>query len=383
MSQSVYQLHDDGKREAAPLLTFSSPEAHSLSIRARALVFHDPRSVGLLEEVGRVAASEATVLIVGETGTGKELIARHIHQQSGRNGPFVAVNCGAFSDNLVEAELFGHEAGAYTGASQARAGWFEAANGGTLFLDEIGDLPLAMQVKLLRVLQERCVVRIGARKPIPIDVRLVAATNVDLARAVRAGNFRMDLYYRLNVASVQLPPLRERPGDIMPLVWHFVDRYRRKLALQSVTLSSAAECALLNYDWPGNIRELENVVHYALIVSREGKVDVGDLRLPRGEASLLAAAPGSWNAEPVAEGPRLACVIRRMLEQGHERLYEAVEEELVKTAFAFSRENQVQTAKRLGISRNVLRAQLKRFGLLGAGWQAPGEEAAGEEAAES
>ena len=202
----------------ARVLTLPNAEQAALTIRAKALIFHDPKSLTLLSHVERIAPSEANVLIIGETGTGKELIARHIHAQSGRKGPFVAVNCGAFSENLVEAELFGHEAGAFTGAQQARAGWFEAANGGTLFLDEVGDLPLAIQVKLLRVLQERQVVRLGSRKPVPVDVRLVAATNVDLEKAVQAGHFRLDLYYRLNVAPVFLPPLREREGDILPLV---------------------------------------------------------------------------------------------------------------------------------------------------------------------
>ncbi|MDB6001884.1 MAG: Fis family transcriptional regulator, partial [Rhizobacter sp.] len=168
------------------LLTFPDPGSMVLSIRAKALLFHDPRSVELLQKVERISVTDATVLVIGETGTGKELIARHIHKGSGRKGPFIAVNCGAFSENLIDAELFGHETGAFTGASQARSGWFEAANGGTLFLDEIGDLPLALQVKLLRVLQERQVVRLGSRRPIPLDVRLVAATNIDLHKAVAA-----------------------------------------------------------------------------------------------------------------------------------------------------------------------------------------------------
>ena len=248
------------------LLTLPESTSSNLSIRAKALVFHDPVSLQLLEHTERIARSEATVLVIGETGTGKELIARHIHAVSGRSGPFVAVNCGAFSESLIDAELFGHESGAFTGASQARAGWFEAANGGTLFLDEIGDLPLALQVKLLRVLQERQVVRLGSRRSIPLDVRLVAATNIDLGRAVEAQHFRADLYYRLSVATVRLPPLRERPSDILPLATHFIAFYRSKLNLREVTLSQSAQQALLAYSWPGNIRELENVIHFALIV---------------------------------------------------------------------------------------------------------------------
>ena len=261
------------------LLTLPDSPAAPLSIRAKALVFHDPASLSLLQDVERIAHSEATVLVVGETGTGKELIARHIHHVSGRKGPFVAVNCGAFSESLIDAELFGHEAGAFTGASQARAGWFEAANGGTLFLDEIGDLPLALQVKLLRVLQERQVVRLGSRRGIPLDVRLGAATNIDLARAVEAQHFRADLYYRLSVASVRLPPLRERPADILPLARHFITVYRSRMNRPEAQLSEAAQAALLSYHWSGNIRELENVIHFALIVCRDDVIRPEDIKL--------------------------------------------------------------------------------------------------------
>ena len=196
-----------------PLLTLPHPDARALTVRAKALVFEDPRSRELLRRIEQIAPSAATVLIMGETGTGKEIVARHIHDLSARAGQaFVAVNCGAFSETLVESELFGHERGAFTGAVAPKPGWFEAAHGGTLFLDEIGDLPAAVQVKLLRVLQEREVVRLGSRQPIAIDVRLVAATNVALEQAVAAGRFREDLYYRLRVAVVPIPPLRERPG---------------------------------------------------------------------------------------------------------------------------------------------------------------------------
>ena len=212
------------------LLTLPNTRAHTTSIRATAQVFEDPASVAVLERIRMVAPSDANVLIIGETGTGKELIARHVHALSKRrNRPFVAVNCGAFSETLVESELFGHEKGAFTGAFASKSGWFEAANGGTLFLDEIGDLPLSIQVKLLRVLQEREVVRLGSHKSIPIDVRVVAATNVRLQDAVAAGHFREDLFYRLHVVNLTLPTLRERPGDILPLARHFLDEYRERL----------------------------------------------------------------------------------------------------------------------------------------------------------
>lgn len=350
------------------ILTFPDPQTRTLSIRAKAMVFNDPVSIGILETVDLVAPSDATVLIIGDTGTGKELVARHIHQQSGRRGPFVAVNCGAFSENLIEAELFGHEAGAFTGAQGARTGWFEAAHQGTLFLDEIGDLPLAMQVKLLRVLQERQVVRLGSRRPVDIDVRLIAATNIDLVSAVEAGHFRADLYYRLNVAAIPLPPLCERPGDILPLARHFVDIYRSKLQLGPIDITPDARQALLTYEWPGNIRELENVIHYALIVSRDGKLTAPDLRLHGRAAPVFNS-----NARGLARLTRdedsasmLSEALQALLDEAPPDLYAQVEEALVRQAFEHCSGNQVRTARVLGISRNVLRAQLKRFGLLAA-----------------
>jgi len=363
----------------------------ALSIRAKALLFHDPRSSALLEQVERVARSDATVLVIGETGTGKELIARHIHSQSERQGPFIAVNCGAFSESLIDAELFGHETGAFTGATQARSGWFEAANGGTLFLDEIGDLSMALQVKLLRVLQERQVVRLGSRRPIPLDVRLVAATNVDLHKAIAAERFRSDLFYRLSVATVNLPPLCERTGDILPLARHFIGLYSARLKLDNVDLAPDAEAALLAYEWPGNIRELENVIHYALIVCRDGRIHADDLRMvgtlhrsrPASAPSQYAqplqpqqdrqdrhlhAVPAS-RAEEVQPAPalrdRLESLFNEFIEAGEPVLFDAVEEALIRTAYAWCHQNQVQTAKVLGISRNILRTHLKRFGLIG------------------
>ncbi|KAF1050117.1 sigma-54 interaction domain-containing protein [Xylophilus sp.] len=349
------------------ILTLPHSESLALSIRAKALVFNDPQSEQLLRQVEQVGASHATALLIGETGTGKELVARHIHACSQRGGPFVAVNCGAFSESLIDAELFGHESGAFTGASHARAGWFETAHGGTLFLDEIGDMPLALQVKLLRVLQERQVVRLGARQPIPVDVRLIAATNVDLTEAVQAGRFRADLFYRLHVAVLHLPPLRERPGDILPLARHFADIYRRKLGLNAAAggsgFSAAAEQALLAYGWPGNIRELENVIHYAMIVCRRDTVEREDLRLPHG----ASAAAAGGEARPPAGDPfgAIQHALRQLLDRKQPELYEALEALVVRTAFEHCGENQGRTARELGISRNILRAQLKRFGLLG------------------
>ena len=351
------------------------------SIRAKALLFHDPRSSNLLEQVERIARSDASVLIIGETGTGKELIARHIHAQSGRSGPFIAVNCGAFSESLIDAELFGHESGAFTGASQARAGWFEAANGGTMFLDEIGDLSLALQVKLLRVLQERQVVRLGSRHPIALDVRLVAATNVDLKKAILSDRFRSDLYYRLSVATINMPPLCERPGDILPLAQHFIDVYSIKMKMHDIKLASDAQSALLSYEWPGNIRELENVVHFALIVCQGQRIRAEDLKLVAilhrnsvsseheggAEAEIGSRAIRPDSVVPAIEAlhKRLDNLIVELISAGVPELFDSIEGSVIRNVFKYCRQNQVHTAKVLGISRNILRTHLKRFGYIG------------------
>ena len=376
----------------AKILTLPDSHTAPLTIRAKALVFHDPQSRQLLEHVERLARSDATVLVTGETGTGKELIARHIHTTSGRHGPFVAVNCGAFSETLIDAELFGHETGAFTGATQARAGWFEAANGGTLFLDEIGDLPMALQVKLLRVLQERQVVRLGSRRPIALDVRLVAATNIDLARAVVAQHFRADLYYRLSVAGVRLPSLHERQADILPLAEHFIGVYCSRLGIRSIPLSADAIAALRDYSWPGNIRELENVIHYALIVCAGDAIQAHDLKLVplqpplarrAGDAGQAppdaapgfggyrapderAAPPANANAPaPASVRERLPAFFGDLLREGGPALFDSVERALVHAAFEHAHGNQVRAARELGVTRNMVRTLLKRHGLLG------------------
>lgn len=343
------------------LLETPDPQSSMMSVRAKAVIFSDPKSQELLEQIERVAPTDAAILIIGETGTGKELIARHIHQQSKRPGAFVAVNCGALSQSLAEAELFGHQAGAFTGANETRAGWFETANGGTLFLDEIGDLPLALQVKLLRVLQEREVVRVGSRKSIPLDVRLVAATNVDLASAVSAGRFRLDLYYRLNVINFELPPLRRRRGDILPLADYFLKLYSRKLQIDPPTLLPEAGQLLVNYSWPGNIRELENVIHFALLIATEGVIRADNLRF-----AAMPTVTGHSEARPIQTPYEvIGAQLDRLFRAPPADLYESLEALIVKRAFAHSGNNQVQTAKLLGISRNILRTLLGRFDLLG------------------
>jgi len=375
---------DFGKADSPTLIAFRESQQLSLLIRATAFVFSDPQSRALQDLIKRIAPSEATALIMGETGTGKELVARHVHALSRRShSNFVAINCGAFSETLIESELFGYERGAFTGAQQSKAGWFETANGGTLFLDEIGDLPLAMQVKLLRVLQEREVVRLGGRKPIPIDVRLIAATNVDLAEAVRAGRFREDLFYRLQVVTLPLKPLRERAGDILPLTRHFLQMYAQRLHVADPVVMPEADQALLAYPWPGNIRELENVIHRALLVCQQGVITAADLHLPSWHTQGVAApatvveAPFVPPREAVpADTPRPALAAgegtyaelrqawQMLLHSDRTIEFENMVLQLAEDAWRHNLCNQVRTARQLNISRNILRTYLKKSDLL-------------------
>ncbi len=340
------------------LLAFDELQSRSLSlsVRATALVFEDPVSRRLLEQIERIAPSDATVLVVGETGTGKELVARHIHALSNRSkNVFGALNCAALSEHLIESELFGHEKGSFTGALTSKEGWFETANKGSLFLDEVGDLPFGMQAKLLRVLQEREVVKVGSRQPVPVDVRIIAATNVNLEEAVAASHFRADLYYRFNVATIQLSPLRDRPGDILPLARHFLKIYGDRLGYSDVKLLPSTELTLLNYEWPGNIRELENAVHRALLVCPSNFLRPEDFKL----SGVRASENG-----PTISTTSLESAIQRLCEQAPPKLFDIVEETVIRTAYSFCEGNQVQTANLLDISRNVLRHKLALYGML-------------------
>jgi two-component system NtrC family response regulator len=317
--------------------------------RVEGIVGESGRMQEVLSLVRRVAPSDATVLIRGESGTGKELIAQAIHHASPRAaGPLVRVNAAALPEGLLESELFGHEKGAFTGAVAARRGRFEAAHGGTLFLDEIGDLPLHLQVKLLRALQEREIERLGASRPIPVDVRLLAATHRDLEALVRRGAFRDDLYYRINVVTIAVPPLRERREDIPPLLDHFVTKFGGANAKTIRGLTREARDALLRYDYPGNVRELENLVERAVVLTRDDVIGLGDLPLPvtggdkpdGGTASLPAALEG-------------------------------LERRLIREALETSGGVQTRAAETLGISERVLRYKLQKYGLNGPERPAP------------
>ena len=328
------------------------------SSSSRPFIFEDPVSQSLLRSIDPIALSDATVLITGETGTGKEIVARHVHASSRRRAsPFIAINCSALPEALVESELFGHERGAFTGATSSKAGWFECADGGTLLLDEVGELPLAVQAKLLRVLQESEVVRIGSRRPIPIDVRIVAATNVGLEEAVAARRFRQDLYYRLHVAPLLLAPLRDRPGDIVPLGLHFIDLHGGA-AQRALGLTEVAQRRLLVHRWPGNVRELENVIRHALLLCDGRAIGAPDLRFSSGPlARVVDAAP------QVGALPR---VLEAMFEQNLPGLHHIVEQTLFSAAYRYCHRNQLATARLLGVSRNVVRARLVEAGELSA-----------------
>ncbi len=311
----------------------------SPNIRRVEMVGQSSALATVLEQVRLVAGTDSTVLILGETGTGKELIARSIHSMSDRaDRPFVKVNCAAMPLDLLESELFGHEKGAFTGAVAQRPGRFEIAHGGTLFLDEIGDMPLASQPKLLRVLQEGEFERVGSSRTQRVDVRLIAATHRDLKAMARSNEFRSDLYYRLNVFPVALPPLRERRDDIVPLVRHFIERFSRRLGKEITCVPQESLLSMLAHDWPGNIRELQNVIERAVILSRDGVFP--DLR-------------GQICSEPVADtAPR----------QGRS-FYER--DTIVKT---LQETNWVVggargAAVKLGIKRTTLIARMKKFGI--------------------
>jgi DNA-binding NtrC family response regulator len=287
------------------------------------------------ELIDAVAASDATVLVKGESGTGKELVARAIHARSPRRfGPLVVVNCGALPEGVLESALFGHEKGAFTGAQYRHKGKFELADGGTVFLDEIGTVSPRVQVELLRVLEERTVTRVGGTTPVRTDFRVVAATNLDLEAAVREGRFREDLFWRLNVFVIDLPPLRERPEDIQALAEHFLERFATAMNRPQLTLAPAALEALRAYSWPGNVRELQNAIERAVVLGKPPTIEAADLPLRIGEAS---PRPGPMSLEEVERGH-----IRRVLDA--------------------SDWNISQAAKVLDIDRGTLYAKIRRYG---------------------
>lgn len=312
----------------------------------------EPASAQLLELAARVARSDSTVLISGESGTGKEVLARYIHQQSSRaKQPFIAINCAAIPDNMLEATLFGHEKGSFTGAIAAQAGKFEQADGGTILLDEISEMPLGLQAKLLRVLQEREVERVGARKPIQLDIRVVATTNRDLAGEVAAGRFREDLFYRLSVFPLAWRPLRERPADIIPLAERLLNNHVKKMKHAQARLSAEAQACLISYPWPGNVRELDNAIQRALILQQGGLIQPQDfcLAMGSGSAPLPSLAPAPVAAADTESGGALGDDLRRR------------EFQMIIDTLRAERGRRKEAAERLGISPRTLRYKLAQM----------------------
>ncbi len=319
-------------------------ESLGLQFDRRNLIGRSAVMTRLLETVAQVAPSEATVLITGESGTGKEVIAGAIHYNSSRReGPFIKINCAAIPETLLESELFGHEKGAFTGADRRREGKFRQADGGSIFLDEVSEMSLAMQVRLLRVLQEREITRVGGEEVIRVNVRVITATNRDLAAAIEAGRFRKDLFYRLNVVTLHVPPLRERKDDIPPLAEHFLKMFAEKNRKRVRGFTPQAMDRLLRYDWPGNVRELMNTVERGVVLTRSEYIDEGELtpvllKKPEGETILPAEVPAAS-----LEALEKATILKTLDQTGG---------------------NKSEAARRLGITRRTLHQKLKKYGMM-------------------
>ena len=323
---------------------------------------------GVFKAIGRVAQTDATVLIRGESGTGKELVARAIYQHSLRSDmPLSVINCVAIPETLLESELFGYEKGAFTGATTQRVGKFERADGGTVFLDEIGDIPLSIQAKILRVLQEKEFERLGGNETIRVDVRVLTATNRDLEITIAEGAFREDLYHRLNVVTIQVPPLRERREDIPKLVDYFLERSARELQMDKPPLSEDAMEVLQDYSWPGNVRELQHCIQRAMIYNRGHPVQAADLPITLKLGSQFGPAEAA-----TLDDERLLDVVQRHLSshgggRAYEKFLEKVEKLLLAEALRRTKGNQTRAAKLLGLARPTFHAKMQKYDLHGKG----------------
>jgi DNA-binding NtrC family response regulator len=347
-----------GAKEFIPLPPEAELIAAVLSAVAddnRPMVVRDPSMQSVIQLADQVAASEASILITGESGVGKEVIARYVHQKSRRaTKPFVSVNCAAIPENLLESELFGHEKGAFTGALARRVGKFEEANGGTLLLDEVSEMDARLQAKLLRAIQEREIDRVGGAKPVKVDIRILATSNRDLAQAVKEGAFREDLLYRLNVVNLRLPPLRERPGDVVALAEFFVKKYAAANGVPEKPLSMEAKRRLAAHRWPGNVRELENAMHRAVLLAPGAEIDETAIRLPDGQPLAPAdpAARAAQAASLAAETASRSFVGQTVAE---------VEQQLILETLEHCLGNRTHAANILGISIRTLRNKLKEY----------------------
>lgn len=362
-----------GARDFLPLppdadLIIAMLEAAGAAPQAEGPVARDPAMLALMARAAQLARAEASVLLTGESGTGKEVMARHLHAISKRSrGPFVALNCAALPETLLESELFGHEKGAFSGAVAARKGKFEQAEGGTLLLDEIGEMDPRLQSKILRVIQEREVDRLGGGAPLKVNVRLIAATHRDLVEDVAAGRFREDLYFRLNVVALRIPPLRERPSDILPLAEHFCRRYAQVNGLPARALAPEARHRLLAHGWPGNVRELENAIHRAVLLAEGHEIGPEAIELARPRIPAPDPGPGPGTvaeaSPPAAPNGRIAGLIGRRVED--------VERELILETLSHCLGNRTRAAEILGISIRTLRNKLGEYRTAGIAVPAP------------
>jgi nitrogen regulation protein NR(I) len=374
LSEALSVAHAIGQ-ESAPF-----PAKATADELRQSIVGSSPAMQQVYKLIGQVAPTNTTILITGESGTGKELVARAIFQNSTRqNKPFIAINCAAIPENLLESELFGHEKGAFTGALAQRIGKFEQCDGGTLFLDEIGDMPLTTQTKILRVLQEGEISRVGSNLSLKTDVRIITATNKDLWHAVQRKEFREDLFYRLNVVRMNLPPLRERSTDVPLLVDYFINKYRQRMPTGPSQIARDAMAAIERHSWPGNVRELENCVQRAMVLAAGNTITLANLpeEITRGGRpgplpELPAAHPASSAPAKPASGPEtdkgsLARAVETLFEFARKdkqfKLLPAAERELIVRALAETAGNQVQAAKLLGITRATLRKRVDKFGI--------------------
>ena len=320
----------------------------------RTMVTRDPSMQSVMTLADQVAPSDASILITGESGVGKEVMARYVHRKSRRaTRPFISVNCAAIPENLLESELFGHEKGSFTGAVARRIGKFEEADGGTLLLDEISEMDGRLQAKLLRALQEREIDRVGGSRPVKVDIRILATSNRDLVAAARDGSFREDLLYRLNVMNLRLPPLRERPADVIALAEHFIRKYSAANGVPERPLSAIARQRLLNHRWPGNVRELENAMHRAVLLSTGSEIEEVAIRLPDGQP--MSAAPDAQTARTASMAAEAAS--RGFVGQ----TVAAVEQQLIIDTLSHCLGNRTHAANILGISIRTLRNKLKEY----------------------
>ncbi len=333
------------------------------------LIFEDESTAAIVAMADQIAPSDASILITGESGTGKEILARYVHRKSTRaDKPFISVNCAAIPENLLESELFGHEKGAFTGAIARRVGKFEEANGGTLLLDEISEMDARLQAKLLRAIQEREIDRVGGGKPVKVDIRIVATSNRDLSDAVKRGNFREDLLYRLNVVNLKLPALRERPKDILALARHFARKYAEANGVPFRPLSGETERMLLSHGWKGNVRELENTIHRAVLLSHGNEILPEAIRLPDG--ARLDVIGGRSASDPVAIATEAAATTTRALVG---RTVSDVERDLILDTLDHCLGNRTHAANILGISIRTLRNKLREYTQSGIRVAQPGE----------